>query len=94
MGVRRIVWAGIIAALLVGFSIGLLAGRGTVLTPALALADSVPQSGVDLVFQEVGSNIIRTIHRAPVPGGWLVAQQNGMAFVPDPDHKWGAASDS
>ena len=94
MGVRRIVWVGIMTAVVVGFSIGLLVGRGIELSPGAAEAAAEPGESVKLVFEEVGVNISRTIHRAPVPGGWLVAQQNGLAFVPDPDHKWANTPDS
>lgn len=31
-------------------------------------------------------------HRAKVPGGWLVHWGEGMAFVPDPDHRWDGSS--
>jgi hypothetical protein len=30
----------------------------------------------------------RSAYRAKVPGGWLVAYDNGMTFVPDPEHQW------
>ncbi len=35
------------------------------------------------------------IHRTKVPGGWLVLVMNnptGLAFYPDPDHKWDGGS--
>ena len=35
------------------------------------------------------------VHRAKVPGGWLVVvmhNTSGLAFYPDPEHKWDAAS--
>lgn len=28
------------------------------------------------------------VHRAEVPGGWIVRGYDGMTFVPDPDHSW------
>jgi hypothetical protein len=27
-----------------------------------------------------------------VPGGWVVAQQQGMTFVPDANHAWGGGT--
>jgi len=27
-------------------------------------------------------------HRAKVIGGWVVADDHGMCFVPNPTHKW------
>jgi hypothetical protein len=85
-----LVW--LVMAVVVGFAVGLLVGGGGTLSPAPARAAG--GGGASLEFEEVGVNITRTIHRAPVPGGWLVAQQNGLAFVPDPEHKWQAKTDS
>ncbi len=88
---KRFTIASLVLTLAAGFAFGVLADRGLDLdvSPAFAaFGDQNPAGKVSLKFQEVESNIIRTIHRAPVPGGWLIAQQSGLAFVPDPDHKW------
>lgn len=29
-----------------------------------------------------------TAYRAKVIGGWVVSDNNGMCFVPDPKHEW------
>jgi hypothetical protein len=42
----------------------------------------------EIRWQALKSSIDRTIHRAKVPGGWLVAQQDGITFVPDARHEW------
>ena len=34
---------------------------------------------------------VKSIHRAAVPGGWLVRQGNSTVYVPDADHEWEAA---
>lgn len=83
---------GLIALLLAGvagFAFGLLAQNGLErYPPPVSAAFGDQSSRVSLEWQEVGTNITRTVHRAPVPGGWLVAQQSGLAFIPDPDHAW------
>lgn len=36
-----------------------------------------------------------TVHRAKVPGGWLVLvmhNTSGLTFYPDPEHKWDGGS--
>jgi hypothetical protein len=88
---KRFTTVSILAGVAAGFALGLLAGKGLDLSPSTARAaygDTGEQSKVSLEWQELGTNITRTIHRAAVPGGWLVAQQNGLAFIPDPDHAW------
>lgn len=88
---KRFTTLSILAALAAGFTLGLLAERGLDLFPQPAQAASRNQgqgATVSLDWQEVSTNIARTIHRAPVPGGWIVAQQYGLAFVPDPDREW------
>ncbi len=88
---KRVTTVSVLAAVAVGFALGLAAGRGLDLSPSAARAaygDRDRQGKVSLDWQEMETNITRSIHRASVPGGWLVAQQNGLAFVPDPDHAW------
>lgn len=88
---RRFTKVSVLTAVAAAFALGLAAGHGLGPSPSPARAaygDRDQQGKVSLDWQEMGTNITRTIHRAPVPGGWLVAQQNGLAFVPDPDHAW------
>jgi hypothetical protein len=33
-----------------------------------------------------------TIHRAKVPGGWIVLTGEGVAFLPDTTHRWDGGS--
>jgi hypothetical protein len=73
--------------ILVVFGIGFVCGafQDRIFTPTPVLAEG---ARMKISWQELDSNINRTLHRTPVPGGWIVAQQNGLAFVPDPDGKW------
>jgi hypothetical protein len=49
-------------------------------------------SGPRLQWNRVNSSSY-TVTRAAVPGGWLVALNgSGLAFVPDPKHRWDGAS--
>ena len=50
--------------------------------------DTTKNVSIVLRWQEVGGNMMRTIHRARVPGGWLVAQQEGLTYIPDPEGEW------
>lgn len=43
-----------------------------------------------LVFEKMNSAI--AVSRAKVPGGWLVVQGSGIAFVPDLNHEWDGGS--
>jgi hypothetical protein len=43
-----------------------------------------------LVFEKLNSTV--PLSRSRIPGGWLVISNNGIAFVPDPDHSWDGAS--
>ena len=89
MKLKRITTVAILTVVAGAFALGVLVGRGLDLSPSHAVAAyGDPGTQVSLEWQEMSSNIVRTLHRAPVPGGWLVAQQNGLAFVPDPDHAW------
>ena len=52
-----------------------------------------------LVFEKVPSKGFKLelvpdrIHRAKVPGGWLVTiRDEGITFVPDPSHEWDGGS--
>lgn len=87
---RRVIILSVIGVLAVGFIAGLVADRclnGSSMS-SLAYARGAKESGIHLTWESLDSNITRTLHRAPVPGGWLVAQQEGLAFVPDPDREW------
>jgi hypothetical protein len=43
-----------------------------------------------IVWESIPSSL--STLRAKVPGGWLVAAGNGLAFLPDPAHSWDGAS--
>ena len=49
-----------------------------------------------LEFKKIASN--RTVSRAKVPGGWLVAISSSskfgeaLVFYPDPEHEWDGSS--
>jgi len=88
---RRVIVLTVIVALTIGFIAGFSADRlldGNALSSLAYARDDVPTSKTALAWERMDSNIARILHRAPVPGGWLVAQQNGLAFVPDPDREW------
>ena len=57
---------------------------------ASAEADEAPAAPRSLEFQTLKSNL--SVKRAKVPGGWLVSIGEGVAFVPDPGHKWDGTS--
>jgi hypothetical protein len=60
----------------------------------------------DLVWQKLESKCVDQmwfhtaweVHRTKVPGGWLVVTRlegsapQGIAFYPDPDHRWDGGS--
>jgi hypothetical protein len=97
MKTRRFTTAAILLAVAGFFALGVLVGKGLGPFPSVAIAafgDQSQGSKVSLEWQEVATNITRTVHRAAVPGGWLVAQQNGLAFIPDPDHAWRGKAES
>jgi len=41
-------------------------------------------------WESIPSNL--PTQRTKVPGGWLVAAGNGLAFLPDPAHEWDGSS--
>ena len=41
-------------------------------------------------WESIPSNL--STQRTKVPGGWLVAAGNGLAFLPDPAHEWDGSS--
>jgi hypothetical protein len=53
-----------------------------------------------LVWEKLNSNgggfaLQSDVHRAKVPGGWLVLVNHpttGLTFYPDPEHKWDGGS--
>ena len=58
---------------------------------------------LELVWEEVKCSRVKggifklhwRIHRAKVPGGWLVLvihNTGGLTFYPDPEHQWDGAS--
>jgi len=52
-----------------------------------------PQTPADPRFirwESIPSNL--AVQRTKVPGGWLVAAGNGLAFVPDAAHEWDGSS--
>ena len=58
--------------------------------PAGAAKPSAPADTRYIRWETIPSNV--TTQRAKVPGGWLVAAGNGLAFVPDPGHEWDGSS--
>jgi hypothetical protein len=64
--------------------------------PAAAASDKAESSEKpapgprSLEFLPLKSNL--AAKRAKVPGGWLVAVGDGLAFLPDPGHKWDGSS--
>ena len=58
--------------------------------PAGAAKTSAPADKRYIRWETIPSNV--TTQRAKIPGGWLVAAGNGLAFVPDPGHEWDGSS--
>lgn len=80
-----------ICVLIIGFMAGAASVRWMEPSPALAQMsrnDRTKNAPITVEWEEMGTNIKRNLYRAKVPGGWLVAQQNGLAFIPDPQYKW------
>lgn len=62
-------------------------------TPAPAAEPAAAPEPADPRFvrwETIPSNL--TTRRTKVPGGWLVAAGNGLAFVPDASHEWDGSS--
>lgn len=55
-----------------------------------AAKPSAPADKRYIRWETIPSN--GTTQRAKVPGGWLVAAGNGLAFVPNPGHEWDGSS--
>jgi hypothetical protein len=70
----------------------LIEGTGTFATPAAPAAGkaAAPADTRYIHWQSIPANL--ATQRAKVPGGWLVAAGNGLAFVPDPAHEWDGSS--
>lgn len=51
---------------------------------------AVPADTRFIKWESIPSNL--ATQRAKVPGGWLVAAGNGVAFVPDVSHAWDGSS--
>ena len=57
-------------------------------------------AGPQLVWEKLNSRgggvlLKWDVHRAKVPGGWLVLvihNTTGLTFYPDPEHKWNGGS--
>ena len=61
-----------------------------VAAPTAAAAPAKPVDTRKVVWESIPSSLPTL--RAKVPGGWLVAANNGLAFVPDSAHEWDGAS--
>jgi hypothetical protein len=67
--------------------------EAVVAVAAPAAAAAAPAKPVDprkVIWESIPSSLPTL--RAKVPGGWLVAANNGLAFVPDAAHEWDGAS--
>ena len=61
--------------------------------PASAAAPAGGKAAADKRFirwETIPSNV--STQRTKVPGGWLVAAGNGLAFLPDAAHEWDGSS--
>jgi hypothetical protein len=45
-----------------------------------------------LKWEHIGNHNGTYVHRAKVPGGWLVELRGSLAFVPDANHLWDGGS--
>lgn len=69
--------------------------EGTGSAPVASVGSStakiaVPTDTRFIKWESIPSNL--ATQRAKVPGGWLVAAGNGVAFVPDAAHAWDGSS--
>ena len=69
--------------------------EGTAPAPAPAAVGATAKMAVPtdtrfIKWESIPSNL--ATQRAKVPGGWLVAVGNGVAFVPDAAHHWDGSS--
>ena len=69
--------------------------EGSASAPAAAVSTAtakvaIPTDTRFIKWESVPSNL--ATQRAKVPGGWLVAAGNGVAFVPDASHAWDGSS--
>jgi len=70
------------------FLSGVAAGAKEEKSAAPARAGTPGPESVKLRFEALSSNV-EGLSRARVPGGWLVAsEQGGVAFYPDAKHSW------
>lgn len=68
-----------------GFVCGIVFHHFLTPSPAMAKSGSGP---VSLNWEEMPGDLKRITHRTMVPGGWLVTQQGGLTFIPDPSYTW------
>ncbi len=71
----------------------LIEGTGAAPVAAVGSATAkvaVPTDTRFIKWESIPSNL--ATQRAKVPGGWLVAAGNGVAFVPDASHAWDGSS--
>lgn len=59
-------------------------------TSPAALKSSAPADTRNIRWETIPSSLPTL--RAKIPGGWLVAAGNGLAFVPDESHYWDGSS--
>jgi hypothetical protein len=65
-------------------------GVETVQAPGAVPKPAGPVDNRLMQWENIPSNL--TTRRAKVPGGWLVAVGDGVAFLPDPAHEWDGSS--
>jgi hypothetical protein len=65
--------------------------EGATPEPLVEKVEPMAISGPRLTWEPVNSSDY-AVRRAAVPGGWLVALNGGVTFVPDAKHKWDGGS--